>query len=58
VMSINPMTVVIDAYRAAVLGAQLPSSAAMGMFAAVALIVFVFGHWVFSRAKPAFADML
>jgi len=58
VMSVNPMTVVIDAYRAAVLGAQLPSPAAMGMFAAVALIVFVFGHWVFSRAKPAFADML
>ena len=58
VLSLNPMTFVIDAYRASVLGASLPSLTAMAVFASVALVVFVFGHWVFSRAKPAFADML
>ena len=58
VLSVNPMTFVIDAYRALVLGASLPSLTAAAVFASVALVVFVFGHWVFSRAKPAFADML
>ena len=58
VLAVNPMTFVIDAYRASVLGASLPSLTAGVVFAAVALVVFIFGHWVFSRAKPAFADML
>jgi ABC-type polysaccharide/polyol phosphate export permease len=58
VLSLNPMTFIIDAYRASVLGASLPSVTAAAVFAGVALVVFVFGHWVFSRAKPAFADML
>ena len=55
---LNPMTFVIDAYRASVLGASIPSLTAAAVFAGVALVVFIFGHWVFSRAKPAFADML
>ena len=58
VWALNPMTVVIDAYRAAVLGERIPSIASLAVFATAALVLFVFGHWVFSRAKPAFADML
>jgi lipopolysaccharide transport system permease protein len=58
VLSLNPMTFVVDAYRGAVLGARPPSLTSTVAFASVALVMFVFGHWVFSRAKPAFADML
>jgi homopolymeric O-antigen transport system permease protein len=58
VLSLNPMTFVVDAYRGAVLGARPPSLTSAAVFASVALVVFVSGHWVFSRAKPAFADML
>ena len=58
VLSANPMAFLIDAYRALVLGERLPSLTAAVAFTGVALVAFVFGHWVFSRAKPAFADML
>jgi lipopolysaccharide transport system permease protein len=58
VLAANPMVFVIDAYRAAVLGEQLPSLTSAVVFTSVALVAFVFGHWVFSRVKPAFADML
>jgi ABC-type polysaccharide/polyol phosphate export permease len=57
-LAANPMVFVVDAYRAAVLGEHLPSLASAVIFTSVALMAFVFGHWVFSRAKPAFADML
>lgn len=58
VLDINPMTAMVDAYRAALLDDRLPSPVPMVIFAAVALTVFVSGHWVFTRAKPTFADLL
>jgi ABC-type polysaccharide/polyol phosphate export permease len=58
VLDINPMTAIVDAYRAALLDDRLPSPVPMVIFAAVALTVFVSGHWVFTRAKPTFADLL
>jgi ABC-type polysaccharide/polyol phosphate export permease len=57
-LDINPMTAIVDAYRAALLDDRLPSPVPMVIFAAVALTVFVSGHWVFTRAKPTFADLL
>ena len=58
VLDINPMTAVVDAYRAALLDDRLPSPVPLVIFAAVALTSFVFGHWVFTRSKPTFADLL
>jgi lipopolysaccharide transport system permease protein len=58
VLDINPMTAIVDAYRAALLDDRLPSPVPLIIFAAVAFTVFVSGHWVFTRAKPTFADLL
>ena len=58
VLDINPMTAVVDAYRAALLDDRLPSPVPLVIFAAVAFTSFVFGHWVFTRSKPTFADLL
>jgi len=58
VLDINPMTAIVDAYRAALLDHRLPSPVPLIIFAAVAFTVFVAGHWVFTRAKPTFADLL
>jgi lipopolysaccharide transport system permease protein len=58
VLDINPMTAIVDAYRAALLDDRMPSPVPLIVFAAVALTLFVSGHWVFTRAKPTFADLL
>jgi hypothetical protein len=36
----------------------MPSPVPLIVFAAVAFTVFVSGHWVFTRSKPTFADLL
>ena len=58
VLDLNPMTTVVDAYRAALLDDRMPSPVPLVIFAAVAFTAFVFGHWVFTRSKPTFADLL
>jgi ABC-type polysaccharide/polyol phosphate export permease len=58
VLDINPMTPLVDAYRAALLHDPMPSLVSLVVFAAVAFTVFVSGHWVFTRSKPTFADLL
>ena len=57
-LNLNPMTAVVEAYRGALLDDRLPAVAPLVTFAGVALAVFVSGHWVFMRSKPAFADLL
>jgi lipopolysaccharide transport system permease protein len=58
VLDLNPMTAVVDAYRAALLDDRWPAPAPLVVFAGVALVVFVSGHWIFMRSKPTFADLL
>jgi lipopolysaccharide transport system permease protein len=58
VLDINPMTAIVDAYRAALLDDRMPAAGPFVLFAVVAVAVFVSGHWVFMRTKPAFADLL
>jgi len=58
VLAINPMSYVVDAYRAVVLDDRLPAAAPLALFASIAIVAFVLGHWVFIRSKQAFADLL
>jgi ABC-type polysaccharide/polyol phosphate export permease len=58
VLAVNPMSFVVDAYRAAVLDHRLPAAVPTAIFAAIALAAFVAGYWAFSRSKRAFADLL
>ena len=44
--------------RVALLDDRMPSPVPLIIFAAVAFTVFVSGYWVFTRAKPTFADLL
>lgn len=57
-LALNPMSYVVDAYRGALLDGRAPTAHALGVFAAMAFVAFVFGHWMFSRSKQAFADLL
>ena len=58
VLDVNPMTTIVDAYRAALLDDRMPALVPLALFAGVAFTVFVSGHWVFMRSKRTFADLL
>jgi lipopolysaccharide transport system permease protein len=58
VLDINPMTAIVDAYRAALLDDRMPALLPLVLFTVVAVTVFVAGYWVFMRSKPTFADLL
>jgi len=58
VLRLNPMWHVVEAYRSAVLRADVPDPASLGVFAGMALTAFVCGYWVFHRSKQTFADLL
>lgn len=58
VLDINPMTAIVDAYRAALLDGRMPAPVPFALFAVIAFAVFVSGHWFFMRTKPTFADLL
>lgn len=58
VLTINPMAYLVDAYRGTVLDGRPPALASAAIFAATAVVVFVWGHWAFTRSKPSFADLL
>jgi ABC-type polysaccharide/polyol phosphate export permease len=59
-LAINPLTTLVDLYRAALLSDGSPqaagSIAAIAILAAVALTVLVVGWWIFDRLRPAFVD--
>jgi lipopolysaccharide transport system permease protein len=57
-LSLNPMSYVVEAYRAAVLDHQVPAFGQLAVFGIFAAVAFVSGHWVFNRSKQAFADFL
>jgi len=57
-LTVNPIWYIVDAYRGAVLDDRLPSLAPLTVFAALAVLTFVSGHWAFCRSKHAFADRL
>lgn len=58
VLAANPMSFVVEAYRAVVLDHRLPAGAPTLVFALIAVAVFIAGYWSFSRSKRAFADLL
>ncbi len=58
VLDLNPMTAIVDAYRAALLDDRMPALIPLVVFAGIAFAVFVSGYWVFMRSKPTFADLL
>ena len=58
ILDVNPMYYVVEAYRALVMDQRLPDPAHAAALAAMALVAFVAGHWVFRRSKHAFVDVL
>jgi len=55
---LNPMAVIIDAYRSIILKGQLPDMPMVGMAAALSLGIFALGYLVFKHLEDQFADVI
>jgi lipopolysaccharide transport system permease protein len=55
---LNPMAGIIDAYRQVLLYGEPPNGLYLGLSAAVAVVMFVAGYWVFKRLEVIFADII
>jgi len=57
-LSLNPMTPIVDLYRSVILSVPPPSFWLIGYSAAVALVLVLVGTWGFERSRGFFADYL
>ncbi len=55
---LNPITVPVQEMRRVLVFGQPPDFAALFAYFVVALIIYVFGSFVFERARPGFADVV
>ena len=58
ILLLNPMTPIIDAYRAVLLRGTLPPAAPFARAAAFALVILALGWVVFHRAEFRFAESI
>ena len=58
VIDLNPLSTLIEAYRALLLGAPGPGAARLGAVAVASVVLMFVGHRVFVRLGPRFADHL
>jgi lipopolysaccharide transport system permease protein len=58
ILDLNPMTTLIEAYRALLLGTPGPGLARLAVVAVGSACLLAAGHWVFARLAPRFADHL
>lgn len=57
-VKINPLAVLIDQARSALMFGQWPNFTRLGIVAAASILVAVLGYAAFMRMKPAFADVI
>ena len=56
IMSLNPMAVIVNAYRQVLLSGKDPNTGSLGIAAAVSLIIFSLGFVLFKKMEGEFAD--
>ena len=54
----NPMTIMIEAVRAALLGSAWPNLYYLAIYCVVAFLVALFGAWSFKKLRKGFADVI
>ncbi len=58
IFKLNPMAVLINAYREAILARGMPKVSSMSIALAVALFFLFTGYWVFKKLEGQFADVV
>ena len=54
----NPMSVLMDTYRRAVLTGQMPDWGYLGLSAAFSVVILILGYRTFKKLEPAFAETI
>lgn len=57
-LALNPMTGVIETFKAAFLGTNSVNWATLGISAGMAILFLIFGLWYFLRTERTFADLI
>ncbi len=57
-LALNPMTPIIDGYRAVLLRGELPPAGPFGYAAAAAVVLLLGGWFAFHRTEPYFAELV
>ncbi len=57
-LSLNPMTAVIEGFRWSLLGSGFPSTSVLGVAIGVTVLLFVTGMFFFRRSERTFADLI
>ena len=58
IMQLNPMTHIIDAYRAIFYYQQVPNMGALGILFAISMALLIVGYFVFKKLQKGFAEQL
>ncbi len=58
VLWLNPLTIIVEQFRAVVLFGQLPDWNLLGMYTLGALMMFFLGVWFFKKTRDGFADVI
>lgn len=56
IMSLNPMAVIVNAYRQVILSGKDPNLYSLSLAALISLLIFVLGFMVFKKLEGGFAD--
>lgn len=55
---LNPLAAISTFYREAILDGEITHWQELGFTTCISVVIFIFGLWVYRRARPAFADVL
>jgi lipopolysaccharide transport system permease protein len=58
VVMLNPLTLIIEESRKVLLYGELPNWGALGIYAAISMVIAWAGFWWFQKARKGFADVL
>ena len=58
VLWLNPLTIVVEQFRAVVLFGQMPDWQLLGIYSICAVLMLLLGSWFFNRTQDGFADVI
>jgi lipopolysaccharide transport system permease protein len=58
VLWLNPLTIVVEQFRAVVLFGQMPDWQLLGIYSVFAVLMLLIGTWFFNRTQDGFADVI
>lgn len=58
VLWLNPLTIIVEQFRAVVLFGNMPDWRLLGIYSVFAVMMLLFGTWFFNKTKDGFADVI